>query len=115
VAPLKAKFNQRGIPRGKKKNVKKYELTKTPKKARWTRESEFRSEVLTITRSGEARLTHHNGGWGGAWDPRSYTGAPPEYLSLQEAIAMLEQWGVDEDDIAAVHALQAHLPADLAA
>jgi hypothetical protein len=93
----------------------KYELTKTDGKAVWTHEGEYRSERLTITREGTARLTHHNGGWGGAWDSRTFTPEEPKILTLEEAAATLESWGVVDDELSKIRALRPYSAADFSA
>ena len=88
-------------------------LIKRPRRARWTLESEWESETLTITRSGEARLVQGNGGWGGAWDQKQYNRQQHRLLTMAEAAAILEMWDADEDDMQKIASLRPHLAADL--
>lgn len=73
---------------------------KAMKRATWKREHEFSTEIVSI-RQGVGRYAHVNGGNRGAWstrgggrfDPKSST------LSVDEAVAMLLSWGVEEEEL----------------
>lgn len=77
-------------------------VTRLKKKIGWKHTHEFTHELLILTQSGKWRYEDNNGGERGAWEKRADRAC---YISPEEVVLKLREWGVDEDEIAEVESL----------
>lgn len=81
-----------------------YDTVRTVKRGSvWEHEHEFTTERVVLQKNGAFRYEDLNGGEAGAWENREDT---VREISAQEAVNILRSWGISDEEISGVKALE---------